>query len=1136
MRYQSPGKTVLVVLLILLVGLFSSSASADDETMASEKQVNPELLNLKIAEVEASTTLDEQTVKTLVDLYRRALTNLGRAQAELVSADEYADSGARAPSELERIRQDVAELRDSGTSEALDLPTTASRSELEKALSDEKAALTAVEARVSELRDQYALIVARPALARERLSVARTERDSALAEARAPAPIGEVASINEARRWHRETRAQRLTGEMRKLEQELLTHDVRLKLLEAKQEYASLNVERIRTRARTLEDIISQRRGAEAEQARLEAESTQQELEGQHPLVREMAAINVNLGERLTQRSLEIQNASDQRDATRQLLTQLSEDLDSTKNKMNIAGVSQALGQLLVNQRRSLPDAQSLNRQAQQRKRMGADVDLEQIEFSDQRRSLRDTDKYIDQLTSDLPVDEAEALYPELKPLLKSRLELLEKSIEQGGRYLSVLSEFDLIQRQYMDAVSAYRDFLDSTLLWVRSGSRVNMEAFLTIPDDVKRVFSVSGWKRLGSDFVTALWEKKFVGLFLVAALMLLFLRSYFLSQIEKSARYVGQISKDSFSQSVKALLFTLLPAVSLPLVLVLVGFAIKSSVGSAPFSVVWAETLMAVGVDLFIILSFIDACRDKGLLDVHCGWSQFAVHKLRSELHWYVIVFPIARLIGDSSYFLETSEKIGGLSIIGSLISAGALAVLIYRLFTPGGGILKDYLQKYPNGVLAHTRPVWFGAIVLVLPLLMVLWLAGYNYSGHVLAVSFMYSFWLILWLMVLQSLLARWLILGYQRLELQAAIDRRDAAREARRVAKETGLENKPADEPVFEVEEQQVSFAELNSDSRMLLKTVMGFVAVMWLWIIWAPIIPALGILDDITLWSKTSLINGEMAQIPVTLGDILLALLIAIATGVATKGMPALLELFLLQRSKMTTGGRYTATTLLRYSIVAIGALTVIGLLGISWSKAQWLVAALGVGIGFGLQEIVANFISGVMLLFERPIRVGDIVTVGDTSGVVTRMQIRATTIRDWDHRELLVPNKEFITGRLLNWSLSDEVLRVVIPVGIAYGSDVPLAMKLLKEAACEHENILNDPPATIIFDGFGDNSLNLTFRAYVPNSDHRMSTKSELNEAINRKFHEAGISIAYPQRDVHLDTTKPLEIRMQPVDD
>jgi potassium efflux system protein len=109
--------------------------------------------------------------------------------------------------------------------------------------------------------------------------------------------------------------------------------------------------------------------------------------------------------------------------------------------------------------------------------------------------------------------------------------------------------------------------------------------------------------------------------------------------------------------------------------------------------------------------------------------------------------------------------------------------------------------------------------------------------------------------------------------------------------------------------------------------------------------------------------------------------------------------------------------------------------VLNTIGAQWSQLQWLVAALGVGIGFGLQEIVTNFISGLIILFDRPVRVGDIVTVGDTDGVVTKIRIRATTIRNWDRKELLVPNKEFITGRLLNWSLSDQMTRVVIIVGV-----------------------------------------------------------------------------------------------------
>ncbi len=167
------------------------------------------------------------------------------------------------------------------------------------------------------------------------------------------------------------------------------------------------------------------------------------------------------------------------------------------------------------------------------------------------------------------------------------------------------------------------------------------------------------------------------------------------------------------------------------------------------------------------------------------------------------------------------------------------------------------------------------------------------------------------------------------------------------------------------------------------------------------------------------------------------------------------IPALLEILLLQRFKMTAASRYTVTTLTTYVVVAVGLMVALGTLGARWSQVQWLAAALSVGIGFGLQEIVANFISGLIILFGRPIR------VGDTDGVVTKIKIRATTIRNWDGKELLVPNKEFITGRLLNWSLSDQTTRLVLAIGIAYGSPVRQAMELLEEAAHER-NFTQDP--------------------------------------------------------------------------
>ena len=155
-----------------------------------------------------------------------------------------------------------------------------------------------------------------------------------------------------------------------------------------------------------------------------------------------------------------------------------------------------------------------------------------------------------------------------------------------------------------------------------------------------------------------------------------------------------------------------------------------------------------------------------------------------------------------------------------------------------------------------------------------------------------------------------------------------------------------------------------------------------------------------------------------------------------------------------------------------------------------------------------------------------------VTVGDTDGTVTRIRIRATTISSWDGKELLVPNKEFITGRLLNWSLSDQKTRVVVSVGIAYGSDVRQAMRLLEEAAAENENTLDDPAPSVIFESFGDNSLSLLLRSFVNSAQMRYPTISALNEAINDKFNSAGIVIAFPQRDLHLDATRPLQVELR----
>ena len=160
------------------------------------------------------------------------------------------------------------------------------------------------------------------------------------------------------------------------------------------------------------------------------------------------------------------------------------------------------------------------------------------------------------------------------------------------------------------------------------------------------------------------------------------------------------------------------------------------------------------------------------------------------------------------------------------------------------------------------------------------------------------------------------------------------------------------------------------------------------------------------------------------------------------------------------------------------------------------------------------------------------RVGDTVTIGDTTGTVTRIQIRATTIRNWDKQELLVPNKEFITGRLLNWTLTDQLNRVVIPIGVEYRSDTRKALALMAEVANEHPKILEDPAPLITFEGFGDNALNLVLRCYLETLEFRLAVITELHQTIDDKFREAGIGIAFPQRDIHLRSAEPIEVKLR----
>ena len=409
-----------------------------------------------------------------------------------------------------------------------------------------------------------------------------------------------------------------------------------------------------------------------------------------------------------------------------------------------------------------------------------------------------------------------------------------------------------------------------------------------------------------------------------------------------------------------------------------------------------------------------------------------------------------------------------------------------------------------------------------------------GYLYTALIFMKLLLSTLMLLVVLLCVHQFIARWLTLVQRKLRYQAAVEKREAAKLALQAKLEKGAgkeEPQMGTEGVFEIETPVLDIYAVSQESRELLSTVLMIAGLAGFWFIWKDVFASMTLWSDFTLWETIRKDGGVDHMVPVTFSDLLFSVAVFAVTVISAKKIPSLMEILLYQQFGVNAGERYAAKTLVRYLIIAVGSLWALGKLGASWGQIQWLAAAIGVGIGFGLQEIFANFISGIIILFERPIRVGDVVTVGDTDGVVTRIQIRATTIRNWDRKELLVPNKEFVTQRLLNWTLSDQTTRILFPIGLAYGTDAHSAMALITEVAKENENVLEDPSPFVTFESFGDNAITLYLRAYVGSIDYRLVTVSALHASIYEALNEQGIVISFPQRDLHIDTLSPLEIKL-----
>ena len=448
--------------------------------------------------------------------------------------------------------------------------------------------------------------------------------------------------------------------------------------------------------------------------------------------------------------------------------------------------------------------------------------------------------------------------------------------------------------------------------------------------------------------------------------------------------------------------------------------------------------------------------------------------------------------------------------------------------LVRPSGKLMNTLQEQSPHALAFRLRrPIWI--LCSAAPLAFAgMSVVGYHFSAYQLSGRLAESAAAIVAVIVLYSLALSWVKSKAYNRELKQQLERLNDS-----------VSSDSPDTAEGNASEQRAITAMASQETQDLLR----YAAIIGLlcsgWIIWSGVLPALRVFDHVELWQNLQTISETIVDadgvesvttfektVPTTLTNLLAAIGICVITFVVGKRLPGLLALTVLDRLPLDHGGRQAIAILVRYAATLTGMLLACHAIKLSWESVQWLAAAMTVGLGFGLQEIFANLVSGLIILFERPIRAGDLVTVDDVTGHVTRMQIRATTITDLDRREFIVPNKRFITDNVINWTLSDPISRVIMPVGVAYGTDVEQVHEILLRIAKYERIVMNEPAPVTVFKGFGDSTLDFELRVFIPERELIVDVTNRINGAIAKEFDKANIEIAFPQVDLHLKTELP----------
>lgn len=917
------------------------------------------------------------------------------------------------------------------------------------------------------------------------------------------------------------------------LEKSVIPLNIQAQKLELK--HLRLQHKQISNRIKNVENFLSEQRELKLDKAQMELIQAQQQATNKPLVIKQEILKNFRYNKLLLDVVKSQDQYKEQKNEIDSRYTQLEKDFKSAEKKINLAGLSPALGNLLREQRRNLPLRKDYQNEFDSIQNEIALVSLELFQIEDEDKKLADTNKVVQsRIDKFVPKETDEA------DILKIRKDLYSLLIDQEHLVLQLSSEYPEYSRKLADVDFSlhqlvilgekYKNYLDQRLLWVPSAPTIDRHFIQSLGASILWFIKIPHWHGFAEDIKASLQASPFLAFLGLAVLIFQLkfrnqIKAVYKELLEKSSK----IYSDRFIFTFYGLGYSFLLALPLAFLVAWLGWLIMIHSQAAHFSQAVGHGLLAASVPLLLISFFHQLFRPEGFVQILFGWKEKQTQlffKLLSFMRLVIVpVVFIAGILSNEAY-AQHNQTLGRIALIIAMLG---IFYMLHRLAHPDKGVAADFYQQNPDSWITRMRYIWYGLLI-IMPLNIIGFaVSGYYQSALELQSKMIILFRLIFFTGLLHEVVMRWLILANRQLALQNVRQKRKLQEEAQE--KEGGNEApiiKPEEDALFDI-------PKINEQSRKILRVLIATLLVVGIWLTLRDILPALAIFDTVELWQHMTMVDGKETTQSITLVNIFAIILYLMFALVFVKNFPGLLDLVFAGRYSLTAGARYALVQLTRYGVIALAIIAIANQLGGSWAQVQWLVAALSVGLGFGLQEIFANLVSGIILLFERPIRVGDTVTIGDIDGKVSRIQMRATTIVSWDQKELIVPNKSFITEKLVNWSLSDTIIRIVIPVGVAYDSDVDQVKTILEEVIAGNSAILKDPMPEILFLEFGDSSLNFSIRVFIQNLENRLPVMNELHRQIKIAFDKHKINIPFPQRDINLhsniahsfQSTKPL---------